>query len=70
MNHMLANTHGSRTVIWGKEWRVEGIYRSGYEINLISSSGELQELGSLTKMHPLNFSFKRDKVRHFDRKQQ
>ena len=70
MNHMLANTPGSRTVIREKEWRVEGIYRSGNEITLISSSGELQELGSLTKMHLLNFSFKRDKVRHFDRKQQ
>ena len=70
MNHMLANTHGSRIVIREKEWRVEGIYRSGYEITLTSSSGELQELGSLTKMHTLNFSFKRDKGRHFDRKQQ
>lgn len=70
MNHMLANTPGSRTVIREKEWHVKRIFRSGYEITLTSSSGELQELGSLTKMHPLNFSFKRDKVCHFDRKQQ
>jgi len=70
MNHFLANKPGSQTVIREKEWRVEGIYRSGYEITLISSSGELQELGSRTKIHPLNFSFKRDNVRHFDRKQQ
>ena len=70
MNHMFANTPGSQTVIREKEWRVEGIYRSAYENTLISSSVDLQELGSRTKMHPLNFSFKRDKVRHFDRKQQ
>ena len=49
MNLILANTPDSQKVLREKEWQVEGAYRSGFEITLISSSGELQGLGSRTK---------------------